>query len=182
VQTFNWGEVQSKVVALVESFSTICGTPSTRKEIRWLLTLVVGSQIANLTFDPSFGHNLCFKYANGSYEPILDIYVPRAFQWYKELLNLMSFDPCNRTLKIWESIGTTTPKVGAHLGVWGFIPSHSLTFPRAWDVTLGLPSWPAPLQALALVTNPRLGLWHYVFLVSLVIGAIIATNFLIKHL
>jgi hypothetical protein len=37
----------------------------------WLL--VVGSQIGNLTLDPSFDHNLCFKYPNGSCEPILNI-------------------------------------------------------------------------------------------------------------
>jgi hypothetical protein len=37
----------------------------------WLL--VVGSQIVNLTPGLSFGHNLCFKCPNGSYEPILDI-------------------------------------------------------------------------------------------------------------
>ncbi len=35
---------------------------------------------------------------------------------------------------------------------------HSLQ--RTWDVTPGLPSWHAPLQALALVASPRLGLWH----------------------
>jgi hypothetical protein len=35
--------------------------------------LVVKSQIDNLTPDFSFGHNLCFKYPNGSCEPILDI-------------------------------------------------------------------------------------------------------------
>jgi hypothetical protein len=29
----------------------------------------------------------------------------------------MSFDPYNRSLKIQESIGIPTPKVGAHLGV-----------------------------------------------------------------
>jgi len=46
-------------------------------------TFNVGSQIANLTFDLSFGHNLCFKCPNGSCEPILDIYVSIAFQWYK---------------------------------------------------------------------------------------------------
>jgi hypothetical protein len=45
--------------------------------------LVIGSQIANLTHDFSFGHNLCFKCSNGSCEPILDIYVSIAFQWYK---------------------------------------------------------------------------------------------------
>jgi hypothetical protein len=42
--------------------------------------LVVESQIANLTPDPSFGHNLCFRCANERCDPILDIYVPKAFQ------------------------------------------------------------------------------------------------------
>jgi hypothetical protein len=86
--------------------------------------------------------------------------VPWAFQWYKELFNPMGFDPCNHFLKIQESIKTPTPKVGAHLGVWGFIPSHSPTFPGAWNVTPGLPSWRTPLQALALVVSPRLRLWQ----------------------
>jgi len=37
----------------------------------WLL--VVKNQIGNLTSNPSFGHNLCFKYPNGSCKYILDI-------------------------------------------------------------------------------------------------------------
>ncbi len=86
---------------------------------------MVRSQIGNLIFDLFFDYNLCFKYSNRSCEPILDIYVPRAFQWYKEVLNLMSFDPYNCLLKIWESIGILIPEVRAHLRVWGFIPSHS---------------------------------------------------------
>jgi len=53
---------------------------------------MVGNQIDNLTPNLSFGHNLCFKNQNGSCEPILDIYVPRSFQWYKELFNAMNFD------------------------------------------------------------------------------------------
>ncbi len=89
--------------------------------------VMVRSQIGK-----SFGYNLCFKYPNGSCEPISDIYVFKDFQWYKELFNLMGFDPCNGSLKIPESIGTPTPKVGVHLGVWGFIPSHSSTLPKAW--------------------------------------------------
>jgi hypothetical protein len=101
----------------------------------WLL--VVGNQIANLTPGPSFGHNLCFNYPNGSCKPILDIYVPRFFQWYKELFNPMSFDPYNHPLKIRKSIGTPIPKVGAHLGVWGFIPLHSLALMGAWNVIPG---------------------------------------------
>jgi hypothetical protein len=124
----------------------------------WLL--VVGSQIVNLTPDPSFGHNLCLKCSNESCELILDIYVPRAFQWYKDYFNPMNFDLCNHFLKIQKSIRTPTLKMGAHLGVWVFIPSHSLTLPWAWGVTPRLSSWPAPLQALALVTSLSLGLWH----------------------
>jgi hypothetical protein len=48
--------------------------------------LVIKSQIVNLTPSPSFGHNLCFRFPNGSCKPILDIYVLRTFQSYKELL------------------------------------------------------------------------------------------------
>jgi hypothetical protein len=101
----------------------------------WLL--VVGSQIGNLTPDLSFGHNLCFKYSNGSCKTILNIYVPRSFQWYKELFNPMNFYLCNCPLKIQESIGTPTPKVGIHLRLWGFFPSHSLALPGVWNVTPG---------------------------------------------
>jgi hypothetical protein len=125
--------------------------------------LVVESQIHNSTPDPSFGHNLCFKYPNGSCKPIVDIYVPRAFQWYKEIFNPMCFDPCNCSLKIWESIKTPTPKVGVHLGVWGFILSHYPTLLRTWYVSLVFHSWPAPSQAFALVASPRLGLQHIIY-------------------
>jgi hypothetical protein len=120
--------------------------------------LVVGSLIANLTPGPSFGHNLCFKCPNGSCKLISDIYVPRAFQWYKELFNPLGFDPCNYLPQIRKSIGTPTPKMGVHLGVWGFIPSHSFALLGAWDVTPMLPSWPTTLQALALVASWRLRL------------------------
>jgi hypothetical protein len=34
---------------------------------------MVGNQIGNLISDPSFGHNLCFKYPNVSCELILNI-------------------------------------------------------------------------------------------------------------
>jgi hypothetical protein len=123
--------------------------------------LMVKSQIGNLTPNPSSGHNLCFRYPNWSCEPILDIYVQKHFQWYKEHFNPMGFDSCNYSLKIQESIETTPPKVGAHLGVWRFIPSHSPTLSGAWNVTPRLPSWPAPSQALALDASPMLRLRHW---------------------
>jgi hypothetical protein len=88
----------------------------------WLL--VVGSQTTNLTIGPSFGHKLYFRCPNGSYEPILDIYVSISFQWYNFFFNPFGFDPCNCSLNIRESTGSPTPKVDAPLGVWGF---HSLT-------------------------------------------------------
>jgi hypothetical protein len=127
--------------------------------------LVVGSQIVNLTFGFSFGHNLCFKCPNGSCKPILDIYVAKKFQWYKELLNPMGFDPCYCSLKIRESIGTPTPKVGIHLRVWRF-NFHTLPYsqpPENMKVTPRPHSWPALLQALALVASLRLGLRHIWF-------------------
>jgi len=94
----------------------------------WLL--VVGSQIGNLTPNLSFGHNLCFRCPNGSWEPILDIYVSIDFRWYKKIFNQMGFDSYNCPLKIQKSIGTLTPKMGVHLGVWRFIPSHFL---HSWE-------------------------------------------------
>ncbi len=81
--------------------------------------LIEGNQIDNLTFGPSFDHNLCFKYRNGSCEPILDMSILRAFQLHKEFFNPMSFDPCNHPLKFLKSMRTPIPKVGAHLVVWG---------------------------------------------------------------
>jgi hypothetical protein len=51
-------------------------------------------------------------------------------------------------------------KVGAHLGVWGFIPSQFHTLPGTWNVIPNIHFWLAPLQTLALVISPKLGLWH----------------------
>ncbi len=74
--------------------------------------------------------------------------------------NPMNFDPWNCSLKIRESIKILIPKVGAHLGVCGFIPSHYLTLPKAWNVTPELHSQLVPLQSLAMVANPKLRSWH----------------------
>jgi hypothetical protein len=65
----------------------------------------IGCLIPNLFF----GHNLCFKYPNGSCELILNIYIPKYFQWSKEIFNIMIFGPYNRPLKIQESWWTLTP-------------------------------------------------------------------------
>jgi hypothetical protein len=76
-------------------------------------------------------------------------------------------------------IGTLTPKVGVHLGMWGFIPSHSLTLLGAWDMTPEIPFWPAPLQGFALIVSPRLGL-QYRSMISL--KELDLVNEVIKHL
>jgi hypothetical protein len=135
--------------------------------------LVVGSQTANLTLGISFGHKLHFRYPNGSCEPILDICVLKVFQGYKEHLKPLSFDPLNHLLKIWESIGTPSLKVGVASGVWGFVLSHFPTFLGTCGVIPGLPSWPTTLQALCLGCEPKarvvitslLKLFIYLFIV-----------------
>ncbi len=122
---------------------------------------LVGSQIGTSTPGPSFGHNLCFRCPNEQCEPILDIYVPRAFQWYKERHKTLSFDSSNCSLKFRESTGTPSPKAGVALGVWGFTPSHFPTLPGVLDVTPGLPFGPHPCNPFALVASPKLGLRHF---------------------
>ncbi len=144
MQTFDWGLKQSYSICQ-KIANNMQHTTYTQVNHGDFFLLVVRSQIGTLTPNPSFGHNLCFKCPNGSFKPILNIYVSRAFQCYKKPFNLMSFDLYNCPLKIWESIGTPTPKVGDHLGVWRFIPSHSRTLPRTWNVTSWLHSWHAPL-------------------------------------
>jgi hypothetical protein len=84
----------------------------------WLL--VVWSQTGI-----SFDHNLCFKCPNGSYEPILNIYVSIAFKWYEELFEPMGFDPCNCSMKIWESIWDSNFHNGSSLRS---VKVHSFTF------------------------------------------------------
>ncbi len=70
----------------------------------------------------------------------------------------MSFDPCNRALKIRESIWDSNSK---HESSLGSVRVHALAFfalPGACELTPRSPSWPATLQPLALVPNSRLGL------------------------
>jgi hypothetical protein len=87
-----------------------------REEVNSRL-LVVGSQTASLTPGPSFAHNLPFTCPNAQCEPILDIYVSRAFQRYKESNKTLRFVPSTRPLKSRESTGTPSPKMGVALGV-----------------------------------------------------------------
>ncbi len=71
----------------------------------------------------------------------------------------MGFDPCNCILKIWKSICDSNSHNESSLGS---VKVHSLTLlalPKAFEVILGPPSWPATLQPpFALLVSPRLGL------------------------
>jgi len=64
----------------------------------------------------------------------------------------MNFDPCDTSLKIRNSIGIPTPKMGVHLGMCGFIP-HT---PMNANVTPRLHFRPTPFHAFDSVANLRL--------------------------
>jgi hypothetical protein len=125
------------------------------RQINWVDSwlFLVMSQIGSLTPNLSFGHHLCFRCLNEQCKPILNIYISRDFQWYKERHKPLSFGPSNCFLKFWKSTGTPSPKVGVALGMWMFTPSHSLTlsytFGSMWCDSLAS-SWLAPLQCLCL--------------------------------
>ncbi len=93
--------------------------------------LMVGSQTASLTPDPSFAHNLGFRYPNDQCEAIFDIYSSRPFQCHQEHPNARCFGLCCRTLNIrefrrtpnpqlweWEFHPPTSPKVGLRHWFW----------------------------------------------------------------
>jgi hypothetical protein len=82
--------------------------------------LVVGSQTANLTPDPSFAHNLGDRCPNGQCEAIFDIYASRPFQWHQEHPNARCFRPCCRALNIRESQRSPNPHF---FQVLGFTPT-----------------------------------------------------------
>ncbi len=91
-----------------ELSNAVSHSPSAHRERVDSRLLVVGSQTASLTPSPSFAHNLGCRCSNGSCEAILDIYISRPFQRYKEHLNARCFDPCNRLLSFWESRRTSS--------------------------------------------------------------------------
>jgi hypothetical protein len=126
-----------------------------RSQVNWIefWFFPVRSQTGCLTLGPSFGHNLCFRCLNEQCNPILSIYVLRAFQWYKERHKPLNLNPWNRSLKFWESTGTPSPKMGVALGAWRFTPSYSLTLfytPGSMWCDSRASSWPTPLRPLCL--------------------------------
>jgi hypothetical protein len=91
----------------------------------------------------------------------------------------MNFDPYNRLLKIRESIETPTPKVGAHLGVCGFIPSHSqgheMWLPGSFLArTFASPYFSRKLKGYGRdITNYKNDKKHYIRLVDKLIGCLL---------
>jgi hypothetical protein len=119
--------------------------------------LMVGNQIDILTPGFYFGHNLCYKYSNGSCEFILDIYVSKTFQWHKEVFNPMNFDSFSKYSKVFW---IPSPKMRAHLGVCGFIPSHSFAFLVVWMWLPGFTLSCHLSMPLALIVRSKLKSWH----------------------
>jgi hypothetical protein len=98
----------------------LCGTPHAHKEIRSIPDFYWSGVKLPIWFPAFLLAITCVSDVQmGHAKPILDIYVSIAFQWIKELFNPMGFDPCNRPLKIRESIGTPTSL--------GSVKVHSLT-------------------------------------------------------
>jgi hypothetical protein len=85
-----------------------------------------GSQSDTLTLDPSFDHNLCYKYSTGSCEPILDIMSQEIFNDIRKFSIQWVLTP---EVILWK-VETLTSKMGVCLGVHGFILLHSLAFSR----------------------------------------------------
>jgi hypothetical protein len=86
-------------------------SPSARWEWVDSRLLVVESQTANLTPDPSFARNLGCRCPNDQCEAITNIYTSRPFQWHQEHLKARCFAPCCRALNIRESRRTLSPQL-----------------------------------------------------------------------
>jgi hypothetical protein len=111
----------------------------------WLL--MVGSQITNLTpnltFDLSFGHNLCSIQPNGSCEPILNVYVLKDFQWYTKLHNPMGFDLVIVLWRFESPLGLQLPKWEF---TWECEGSFRHTFLHSWEHEMWLLGFPLGLH------------------------------------
>jgi hypothetical protein len=134
---------------------------------------MVGSQIGNLIPDPSFGYNLCFRYPNESCQPILDIYVPRAFQWYKKLFNPMIFDPCNCNLGVprQNDIYVLVPWPGTKYTIRGKVVASTKSRP-CWVLWVYVCPWfvrALKCSSYAL-TNLLFGLCRSVWVIKLLIN------------
>jgi hypothetical protein len=148
--------VPVRALGLWELITLDCGVWSRRgphqscSSPRELSNAVSHSRIRCRVPSPSFGHNLCFRCSNEQCEPILDIYVSRAFPWYKERNNPLRFDPSTRPLKFGSP--PELPLLKWELP-WEcecsllHTPLHFLKLPGVCDDSRAS-SWPAPFQCL----------------------------------
>jgi hypothetical protein len=145
VQTSNWGEFYKKCFNLHWELSNYkwhaTYTQANQGDSQFLM---VRSQIGTLTLNSSFGHNLCFKYSNGMCEPILDIYIPKTFQWYKELFNPMNLTPVIVFWRFESPLGLQLPKWEP---TWECVSSFFHTFPHSQEHKMWL---------LGLIIGPHL--------------------------
>jgi hypothetical protein len=130
---------------------------------------VVRSQIGSLTPNLSFGHNLCFKYSNGSCKPILDIYISRNFQWYKENFQSNEFWPLIFFSKDSRVHWNYNSQSGSPLGS---VCTHSLT-PSYILVSMKCDSW-VSLSACTFA-SPTLRLWQRMTQIRNIIVLLIIT-------
>jgi hypothetical protein len=110
--------------------------------------LVVDNQIANLTPGHSFDHNLCYRRPNGRCKPILDIYTWKLFNDIKNASRQGVLTPAITLWRFGSPFETLTPNMGVHLGVWRFIPSHSLHSQEHVKWLLGPLLGPQPCHTL----------------------------------
>ncbi len=102
---------------------------------------MVGNKIGNLTPNPSFGHNLCFKCPNGSCEPILDIYIRRAFNDIRKFSTQWALTPI---IAFWKfrtpsrlhrdsnsQNGSSLRSVGVHSLTLSYVPGSMTCDSRA---------------------------------------------------
>ncbi len=143
----SWWDLKQSCSSCYELFNGIFHI--VYNQVNWVDSCLFGS----LTLGLSFANNVFFRCLHEQWEPILDIYVPRSFQWCKEHHKPLNFDPCNYSLKFQECTGIPSPKMGVALGVWMFTPSHSLTLsyiPGSMWYDSWASSWPTPLWAFCL--------------------------------
>jgi len=144
----------------------------------WLL--VVGSYIDNLTPDLSFGYNLCVKCPNGSYEPIFDIYVPRAFS--NDIMNSLIWWVLTPAIVFWKFKSPSELQLPKWELTWECEGSFPHILLHSWEHERWLPNFIFGLhlrKPLALVVNPRLGLRHFRSYAGLGVGAWMFACFII---
>ncbi len=160
MQSSNWGEVWNKVVTFIKIFPTVCGTPLTRKEIAVILDFYWSGVKLTIWLPTFFWAITCVLSTQMGYaSPFLKSMFQELFNDIKNLSIQWVLTPTIALWKFGSSLGLQLPK-------WEFTWEcgvHSFTLsctPGSMKCDSRAHFRPAPLQALALVVSPRLGLQH----------------------